>query len=99
MWIVNGPRSTVPDDGEGRDAITAADDTAPFCPRGADVGADPRVVAGAGREVPEQPVLQQDLQGHLDGAAALEQRHREVEVDLVRRGQHSCGLDVVPRAL
>ena len=51
-----------------------------------------------GALVPEGRLLEEDLQGDIDGAPALEQAHRVVQVDLVGGRQHRCRLEVVARA-
>ena len=45
------------------------------------------------------PRLKEDLEREVDGAAALEQVDRVVEVDVVARGEHERALVVVPGAL
>ena len=51
-----------------------------------------RVTPGRGRAsgAGEVGALEEDLEGEIDRAAALEQAHREVQVDLVRGGEHGA---------
>ena len=52
-----------------------------------------------GRACGNRPRLEQYLESELDGAAALEQAHRVVQVDVVARREHDRGLWVVPSPL
>jgi len=45
--------------------------------------------------MPEEHCLQEDLESKVDRAAALDQTHREVEVDFVRGGENGGRLEVV----
>src|SRR5438105_15847825 len=89
MWIVSGPRSIVPLCGEGIEARRVT--PSGFCRR-----REPPVrVSGpvegvwGNREVPpaghagyEACWLEQDLEGHVGGAAPLEQVRRDVQIDV-----------------
>src|SRR4029453_9629284 len=73
MWIVSGPRSSVPVPGEGMKARLTR---ATFCP-----GAPTPASASA---------LNQDVDSCLVGTALPDELDREVQVDVVPRGERDC---------
>src|SRR6266508_560202 len=97
MWIVNGPASIVPLEGDGMLArkVTGQEilpGRAASCPRNADQW---RGSGGTGRFPQRQTRrqngakngLEQDLQCQLCGAAATEQADRKVQVDVLPQSQ------------
>src|SRR6478672_3658707 len=93
MWIVSGPMSTAPFDGDGIEAsrFEASGLTVRHSPfttgclsaTRAPERLTPGAVAGR-QECRMSVVLEQDLKSKVDRAAALEQAHRVMQVDLVR---------------
>ena len=83
MWIVTGPSSSVPEDGDGMEASSVTAER--IVPRRAD---------GA-----RQERLEQDLQGQLGRAAVPEQVDRVVEVDVAAAREQGRGGRLVAGAL
>ena len=84
MWIVSGPRSIVLESGDGIERSGSTGGHSAHRP---------------GRACEEPSELEQDLKSELDRAAALEQAHRVVQVDVVARREDDRGLGVVPGPL
>src|SRR4029079_10577649 len=103
IWIVIGPRSSVPEDGEGIDARSVTADR--IVPSRADgvrknyerhaSGAPTRARAGRSRALPGgSPAVgasEQDLERQFWGAAVPEQVDRVVQIDIRATGEEQGG--------